>query len=142
MAGLLHTCCPGVFQRVRHTHRLTSLGGTSHPGLVDGTNPELVQTPFLEPKHWVVAHFLNVRVATHPLILTDIISEKELAEERGREKKNLLRTQRKTFILIAHDAPSVGCSHCKASQFVDVTSKLVNAPSRVIIAPWDYYFNL
>lgn len=84
VAGLLRTCCPRVFQRVRSTHRLTSLGGTSHPGLVNSTNPELVQTPFLEPKHRVVAHFLNVHVAAHPLALTDVISEKELAEERGR----------------------------------------------------------
>lgn len=84
MASLLRTCCPGVFQRVRRTHWLTSLGGMSDPGLVNGTNPELVQTPFLEPKHRVVARFLNVHVAAHPLTLTDVISEKELAEERGR----------------------------------------------------------
>lgn len=79
-AALLFTCGPGVFQGVLRTDGVSSLGGTSNSSLVNSTNPELVQTPFLEPKYWVVAHFLNAHIATHPLPLTDIISGKEVTK--------------------------------------------------------------
>lgn len=87
--GSSFTCYSGVFQRVRCTDGVSRLGGTSYASLVNGTNPELVQTSFLESKYRVVAHFLNVRIAAHPLTLTHIISGKEVRKERrGYAKKS------------------------------------------------------
>lgn len=87
--GTPFTCCSGVFQRVRCTDGVSGLGGTSHSSLVSGTNPELVQTSFLESTYRVVAHFLNVHIAAHPLTLAHITSGKEVTKERrGYEKSH------------------------------------------------------
>lgn len=76
-ADSLFTCSPGVFQRVSCTDGVSRLGGTSHSGLVNSTNPELVHASFLEPKYWVAAQFLHLWIAAHPLPLTDIMSAEE-----------------------------------------------------------------
>lgn len=132
------TCCSGVFQRVCCTDGVSSLGGTSHSSLVNGTNPELVQASFLESKYWVVAHFLNVHIAAHPLALTHVISGKELTKERrGYKKKviDLVKGQRRKFTFEALHVQSAGCNRCKAFQLLNNASEMVNTPLRPVTAP-------
>lgn len=73
---------PGVFQGVCSEHGFGSLGGASRSSLVNRTNPELVQSSFLQAKHRVVARFLNMHIAAHPLTLSDIISERERRKKK------------------------------------------------------------
>lgn len=86
-----------MFQGVCSDDGLRGFGGAPCTGLVHTTYSELVQSSFLQPKHWVMANLLNIHIAAHPLTLAEVTSEKDTRCEGEVSPENTVIKKKKLY---------------------------------------------